>query len=79
MILASNHCGNHFEAVECGRNGESFNPIDKQAIKNTFEKLLNDISMWPSYSKRSIEIYKEKFLPNLVLSRFAMEMGISNN
>lgn len=78
VILASNHCGNHFEAVECGRNGESFDPLDKVEIKKKFEKLLNDIDEWPLYSQRSIEIYKERFHPNVVLGNFIDCMGLTN-
>lgn len=78
VILASNHCGNHFEAVECGRNGESFDPLNKADIKKKFEKLLNNIDRWALYSLRSTEIYKEKFHPNVVLGNFIDCMDLTD-
>ena len=67
VILASNHCGNHFEAIENGKNGYSFNPLDTSDVKNTYERLISEISVWPQYSANSINIYNEKFLPKKVI------------
>lgn len=74
-ILASNHCGNHFECVEPGRNGEIFDPCNKSEIKTTFELFLSSQKKWPNYSRRSEAIYKEKFASDIVLSSFIKQIS----
>lgn len=67
-ILCSNHCGNHYECVESGINGETFDPCDKVDIKEKFELMLSNIERWKTYSERSKELYKERFSPDVVLN-----------
>lgn len=73
-ILASNHCGNHFECVEPGKNGETFDPCDPSDIKKTFERFMNEKEKWPEYSKRSKEIYAEKFAPEVAINNFISQI-----
>lgn len=74
-ILCSNHCGNHFECVEPGKNGEIFDPCNKADIKSKFELLLDNINEWKTYSDRSKSIYRERFEPNVVLENFIKQIS----
>lgn len=74
-ILCSNHCGNHFECVEPGRNGETFDPCNKEDIKRKFELMLGNISKWKDYSDRSKDIYNERFSPDIVLKSFIEQIN----
>jgi len=71
-VLVSERCGNHFEAVEDGKNGYTFNPYDVKDIKDKFEKLLDDRykNKWEEFSKYSIVLSKQNFDNKIVLSRF---------
>ena len=74
-ILASNHCGNHFECVEPGKNGEVFDPCNPQYVKDSFEKFMNEIDLWPSFSNYSEEIYKTKFAPDVAIDSFIKQIS----
>lgn len=69
-ILASNHCGNHYETVRNGKNGETFNPLNKENIKNAFEKMMNNRNKWSEYSEESAKLYNEHYSLNIVVESF---------
>lgn len=72
-ILCSNHCGNHFEAVKEGENGYTFSPLDKEDIKQTFEKFMGRVDEWGKMGDVSASIYEEKFETKKVISRFVQQ------
>lgn len=74
-ILCSNHCGNHFECVVPGHNGEIFDPCDMEQVKRVFEKFLSDRSKWKQYSDRSLSIYKETLCVDQILSVFMKQIS----
>lgn len=67
-LLISDRCGNHFEAVEPGKNGYTFNPYDPSDIKNKFELMLSQRDQWPVFSIHSKKIAEEKFDNETVLT-----------
>lgn len=69
-ILCSNHCGNHFEAVEFGKNGYTFSPLDKEEIKSQFELFMSRRNEWKAMGEVSAQLYKERFDTELVINRF---------
>lgn len=69
-ILCSNHCGNHFEAVEEGKNGFTFSPLDPTDIKEAFEKFMMCKDNWDNMGEISASFYKERFDTQKVIKRF---------
>lgn len=69
-IICSNHCGNHFEAVEPGKNGYTFSPLDKEEIRSQFELFMSRRDEWPAMGEQSAQLYKERFDTELVISKF---------
>lgn len=69
-ILCSNHCGNHFETVESGKNGYTFSPLDTNEIKSQFELFMSRRDEWATMGEVSAQLYKERFDTELVIRRF---------
>ena len=72
-LLISDRCGNHYEALDSGFNGYSFNPFDPEDIKNKFELLMSNRNNWGAFSENSLQIAKtnfnnEKIIRNLIFS-----------
>lgn len=67
-LIISERCGNHFEALESGKNGYIFDPYDPLDIKNKFELILSQRDQWPSFSAHSKIIAKEKFDNETILT-----------
>ena len=74
-LLISNRCGNHFEAVVEGENGYTFDPFDKNNIREKFELLLSKREDWASFSKTSKEIADTNFDENKVLKKLISEFN----
>lgn len=72
-ILCSNHCGNHYEAVEEGVNGFTFSPNDKDEIKSKFERLLSVRDKWNEMGEKSFEIYQNRFETEKIIKRFVSQ------
>ena len=72
-ILCSNHCGNHYEAVEEGKNGYTFSPMNPDDIKQTFEKFMDCQDEWKKMGEISASIYKDKFETEKVIQRFVQQ------
>ena len=73
-ILASNRCGNHFETIEVGKNGYTFNPDNHHEIKDAFEKMLARRNEWPAMGEHSKELFNNNFKQDIVLNRFISEL-----
>jgi len=73
-ILASNRCGNHFETIEEGKNGYTFNPDNHQEVKDAFEKMLARRNEWPAMGEHSKELFNKNFKQDIVLNRFISEL-----
>lgn len=69
-LLVSERCGNHFEAVNNGENGYTFNPYDSNDIRTKFEKLLSERNNWGNFSKKSTQIAEKKFHADTCLRNF---------
>ena len=69
-LLASNRCGNHFETIEEGKNGYTFNPDNHQEVRDAFEKMLARRKEWPAMGEYSRELFNKNFKQDVVLPRF---------
>lgn len=69
-ILCSEHCGNHFEVVDQGRNGYTFSPFDKTDIKSKFELMMSNKAEWATMGEVSADRYKKLFETNMVVKKF---------
>ena len=69
-VLVSERCGNHFEAVEEGKNGYTFDPFSPDDIKKKFEKMMNERNRWDDFSKNSKVLAKQRFNNEEVLKGF---------
>ena len=69
-ILCSNHCGNHFEAVENDKNGCTFWPNDPIDIKATFERFMSYRDKWKEMGEYSAMLYYERFETEKVINSF---------
>ena len=69
-ILCSEHCGNHFEAVEYGKNGYTFSPMDRNNIKVQFEHFMEQRDKWQIMGEVSAQLYEERFETKKTISRF---------
>jgi glycosyltransferase involved in cell wall biosynthesis len=69
-VLVSKRCGNHFEAVEVGKNGYTFDPSDPEDIKNKFEKMMMERNKWVDFSNYSKELSKQNFDNDRILKGF---------
>ena len=69
-VLCSNHCGNHFEVVEEGKNGYTFSPLDKDDIKKHFEIFMSKRNDWFAMGELSAKLYSERFDTEKTISRF---------
>lgn len=70
VMFVSNRCGNHFEAVVEGENGYTFDPFFSEDIKNKFEFLLENKSLWSGFAKKSLELAEENFNSDKVIRSF---------
>jgi len=73
-ILASNRCGNHFETVDEGKNGYTFNPDNHQDVRNAFEKMLERRKEWPAMGEHSRKLFEQNFKQDFVLKHFISEL-----
>ena len=72
-VLCSDHCGNHFEAVEEGANGLTFSPLRPETIKMQFENFIRMKDKWAAMGERSAEIYKSRFNTESVIKQFVAD------
>ena len=73
-LLISERCGNHFETVENGVNGYTFNPFDPMDIKEKFDLMLSQKHRWSYFSQKSIDLARKNFKTKVVLSNFIQQM-----
>ena len=79
-ILASNRCGNHFEAIQSGFNGYTFDPDDKFEIREKLLLLLQQRDNWEQMGINSLNIYNSFFSKDLVVKNFFSSFySISNS
>ena len=69
-LLVSNRCGNHFEAVQNGVNGYTFDPDNKFEIRENLLKLLEQRENWELMGSKSSDIYELVFSKDLVIRNF---------
>lgn len=69
-LLISNRCGNHFETLIEGVNGYSFDPTNKNDIKNSYENLIKQKSKWKEMGERGRELYNQNFKQSVVIPKF---------
>lgn len=74
-ILCSNHCGNHFETVEEGKNGYTFSPLNPEEIKNAFEKFMNKKDYWTDMGECSASIYLHRFETQKIIKEFIKQFN----
>jgi glycosyltransferase involved in cell wall biosynthesis len=67
-ILASDRCGNHFEAIISGQNGYTFDPFDRKDIKEKFDAMMSQKNKWNEFSDKSLQIAKDNFNCDHILS-----------
>ena len=72
-ILCSDHCGNHYEAVEEGVNGYTFSPLDAADIKEKFELILSRRSDWRIMGEASAERYNNIFDTEKIVDNFVKQ------
>lgn len=75
-ILCSEHCGNHFEAVDEGVNGYTFSPLNKEDIKSKFELFVSRRSEWKQMGEESAAIYQSRFETNTVVKKFVEQFKL---
>ena len=78
-VLASERCGNHFEAVEEGINGYIFNPLLPESVRIAYIKLLARFDEWEEMGEQSKKIYEEKFNKEKVISNFIKALNAVSN
>lgn len=69
-ILASNRCGNHYETVDEGKNGYTFDPDNHSEIKASFESMIANRRRWFEMGLHGRHLFEENFLQERVLRRF---------
>lgn len=69
-VLISRRCGNHYETLEEGENGFSFDPDSAAQIKLAFESLLNCRKQWKQMGKKSHKMFELNFRQDVVIKRF---------
>ncbi|MFZ4671043.1 MAG: glycosyltransferase family 4 protein [Flavobacterium sp.] len=69
-LLVSNRCGNHFEAVQNGLNGYTFDPDNKLEIRESLMRLLEQREKWEEMGDNSLSIYDSFFSKDLVINNF---------
>lgn len=74
-ILCSNHCGNHYEAVEDGVNGYTFSPLNPSEIKDKFEKIMERRDEWTKMGEQSSVLYKERFDTEKIVKNFVKQFN----
>lgn len=75
-LLISNHCGNHFEAVEEAHNGLTFSPLDSSEISRVFDQFVEMAPIWKKMGRRSGEIFESVFSKDKIVQNFLQEIGV---
>ena len=79
-LLVSNRCGNHFEAVQDGLNGYTFDPDNKIEIRQKLFILLEQRDSWREMGTYSLNLYNSCFSKDLVIQNFFSSLNsISTN
>ena len=78
-VLASERCGNHFEAVNDGVNGYIFDPLNPGSVRSAYTKLLDRFDEWKEMGEQSKDIYEEKFNKEKVISNFVNALTAISN
>lgn len=73
-ILASNRCGNHYETVEEGVNGYTFDPDNHQEVKKAFATMIERRSDWKEMGESSFGLFENNFMQSVVLPRFVEQL-----
>lgn len=73
-VLASNRCGNHYETVEEGVNGYTFDPDNHQEVKKTFETMMEKRKEWKDMGEKSRHLFETNFKQSVVLPRFVAQL-----
>jgi glycosyltransferase involved in cell wall biosynthesis len=74
LMLISDRCGNHYEAVEEGGNGYLFDPSDAESIRLAFESMLSRKNEWREMGEISGRRYQDFFEKDRVIRRFIREL-----
>ena len=69
-LLVSLRCGNHFETVEEGKNGYTFDPTNHSDIKLAFENMLKDRYRWEEMGKYGRKLFEKNFAQDNILPFF---------
>ena len=69
-ILASNRCGNHYETVEEGVNGYTFDPDNPQEMRKAFETMMKRRKEWKEMGEKSHAHFENNFKQEVVLKNF---------
>lgn len=73
-ILASIRCGNHYETVNEGLNGYTFDPENYNNVKDTFETMMGRREEWKDMGEVSYELFESNFRQSVVLPRFVSQI-----
>ena len=73
-ILASSRCGNHYETVEEGVNGYTFDPDNHDNVKDTFEIMMKRRNDWKEMGELSFGLFENNFRQSVVLPRFVEQL-----
>jgi glycosyltransferase involved in cell wall biosynthesis len=75
-LFISERCGNHFEAVEEGVNGFTFDPYDADKISHYFDEFINLAHKWDEMGKHSLKLFENKFSKKIIIDNFVKQIGI---
>ena len=74
-LLISNHCGNHFEAVNEDKNGITFSPLDSEEISDAFDRFVDMEPQWNEMGLISSKIFTDIFSKEKILNNFLEKIG----
>lgn len=69
-ILVSDRCGNHFEAMENGRNGYLFDPSDPGSVRSAWTQFMDRRSEWSEMGDVSADLYQRTFSRQAAIAHF---------
>ena len=69
-MLVSSRCGNHYETVDEGKNGFTFDPDNHKEIKERYEAMLRRRDEWKEMGEISYRLFEKNFKQDVVIPRF---------
>lgn len=75
-LLISTRCGNHYETLEEGVNGYSFDPDNANQIKKAFESMIAHREDWSRMGQKSRLLFETNFKQDVVIKHFIESLSL---